>query len=509
MTQYVQTDSSMNLNDPLALYRAARQHMQDGEWEKGLDVVRLLIKLWPDVPELQAMEHELLGKLGQSPDTYKQDPLYKQAVQSLQKRDYPASLALIDQLLQRYPQAGRLHVLRDDVLRNLGRVKAKRLSKRLIGVLAMLNLTLVVVAVLFIRYLNHPQPLAQLVAPQLEVNYAPHYLFSIYGLDKPIGVGVSPEGDRIYVTEMGGGRMIKAFDREGKPSGAFEPPNIPSAERAPVYLAVDPSGRVFVSDREQHAVYIFAGDGSFLEMLVGPEMSLTQYLDGQNSAGQNIPSQSGQGFVYNLLESTLFYQAADGSQQTASLPYYPEWAPLGVRFTAQGELLLTDVAKDKNAVLRITLPAGAQAAAWKDFHPQVRSFGASGDGNAQFLFPNSAVTDSQGRVYVSDGNNRRISVWDSQGSFLYNFGSGTDENGLSLPRGLWIDKRDRLYVVDAVGQDVKVYDVSQAEPAFLFAFGDFGQEDGLFNYPNDIAMDGSGRLYIVDRENNRIQVWSY
>jgi hypothetical protein len=33
--------------------------------------------------------------------------------------------------------------------------------------------------------------------------------------------------------------------------------------------------------------------------------------------------------------------------------------------------------------------------------------------------------------------------------------------------------------------------------------------DGQFNYPNDIALDASGRLYIADRENNRIQVWSY
>ena len=40
-------------------------------------------------------------------------------------------------------------------------------------------------------------------------------------------------------------------------------------------------------------------------------------------------------------------------------------------------------------------------------------------------------------------------------------------------------------------------------------FGDFGAGDGQFSYPNDIAIDASGRLYIADRENNRVQVWSY
>jgi sugar lactone lactonase YvrE len=63
--------------------------------------------------------------------------------------------------------------------------------------------------------------------------------------------------------------------------------------------------------------------------------------------------------------------------------------------------------------------------------------------------------------------------------------------------------------VDAVEQKVKVYDVSGSEPEFLFAFGTWGIEDGQFNFPNDIALDDTGRLYIADRENNRIQVWSY
>jgi hypothetical protein len=72
-----------------------------------------------------------------------------------------------------------------------------------------------------------------------------------------------------------------------------------------------------------------------------------------------------------------------------------------------------------------------------------------------------------------------------------------------------VDNKDRLHIVDAVGHTVRVYDVSGATPVFLYTFGDLGTEDGLFNYPNDICMDGSGYLFIVDRENNRVQVWSY
>ena len=141
--------------------------------------------------------------------------------------------------------------------------------------------------------------------------------------------------------------------------------------------------------------------------------------------------------------------------------------------------------------------------------PPGSAFGAYGQGDGQFLFPNAAVTDSQGRMHVTDSNNGRISVWSERGEYLYSFGQGAGDGALSLPRGAAIDRRDRLHVVDTVEQNVKVYDVSGLEPRFLFAFGEWGDGDGRFNYPNDIALDATGRLYVADRENNLIQVWSY
>jgi hypothetical protein len=89
------------------------------------------------------------------------------------------------------------------------------------------------------------------------------------------------------------------------------------------------------------------------------------------------------------------------------------------------------------------------------------------------------------------------------------FAFGSTEDALNLPRGMWMDVNDRLHVADAVGQFIRVYDVSGAEPAFLYNFGAFGQLEGEFNFPIDICMDTTGRLFIADRENNRVQIWSY
>ena len=44
---------------------------------------------------------------------------------------------------------------------------------------------------------------------------------------------------------------------------------------------------------------------------------------------------------------------------------------------------------------------------------------------------------------------------------------------------------------------------------YLGSFGSQGVANGQFSYPNGIAVDGRGRLYIADSTNDRVQLWSY
>jgi sugar lactone lactonase YvrE len=66
--------------------------------------------------------------------------------------------------------------------------------------------------------------------------------------------------------------------------------------------------------------------------------------------------------------------------------------------------------------------------------------------------------------------------------------------------------------VDTANQDIKVFtpgDTPTALPTFAFSVGQEGTDEGNFEYPNGIAVDSRERLYITDRENNRLQVWSF
>ena len=52
-------------------------------------------------------------------------------------------------------------------------------------------------------YFNQPAPLPELLPVPIDLSFPPHYLFSIYEVDRPVGVAVSPDGERLYVAETG------------------------------------------------------------------------------------------------------------------------------------------------------------------------------------------------------------------------------------------------------------------------------------------------------------------
>ncbi len=366
------------LTQSAQLYIEMKQLMKNGDWETAAIPLDELLNRFPQVEELQNLKLDLQRRrLKTEPGSYKSSPTYRAAIQHIKKNEWGPALVLVDRLITSFPNSRELAGLQHELQRRV-RVTGNTHRRSLLLVwLAIFSTLAVAIGVLFIRYLMQPAPLALIVAPYVNINYPPHYLFSIYGVEKPVGVGASSMGDRIYVTEMGGSRQVKIFDREGFPVRSVEEPYTDSGERAPVYIATDQSGRVFVSDRKQHAIFIFNRDGDYLDTMIGPGVMLTDYVKSQ--IGGEV---SGDKFGFNLYKDVVYYQNAEGVEQTLGLPIMEDWSPLGIRINQSGQIFLTDVVKNRNSILIGSLPEDQETV--QLINPDITSFGKTGQGEGKY-----------------------------------------------------------------------------------------------------------------------------
>jgi DNA-binding beta-propeller fold protein YncE len=319
--------------------------------------------------------------------------------------------------------------------------------RRKIAILLLLLAGFVLLLGLAIWYLLFRQPIPLPTIPGEVV--MPSYSTAYYGADRPMGVAVTADGSRIYLGETEGDRIARVYDGSGTQLGLMQPPVSTGAEHVPVYLALNPvNGEVYVSDRPTGAVYIYDANGTYQR---------------QFNAG--------------------------AAQE--------DWQPLGIAFDAAGNLYVTDVSTTPQQIL-VFDPTGAL----------VRTLGTS----AGLNFPNGVAADAAGNVYVTDGNNGRLLVIDPNDQVVAQVGRGVGDGNLGLPRGLTIDGQGRVYVADATGQGVFVYGTyvpGERGLDYLGFFGGQGVANGAFQYPNGIAVDQRGRVYVTDAGNDRVQVWSY
>jgi DNA-binding beta-propeller fold protein YncE len=324
--------------------------------------------------------------------------------------------------------------------------------RRLVLLLILLSLLTFLVG-FAIWYFLFRQPLETIIPNLDELARPPAYQTSLYGLSKPLGVAVTGDGSRIYVTQSSGDQATVVLNLAGDKLATLAPPDAVVARASQLYVAVNPrTGDVYASDRSNGAVFVYASDGTY---------------------------------------KSTFDPSSRGGTATGV------WQPLAIAFDRDGNLYVSDVGGPSQTV-HVFGPDGT----W------LRDLGSAG----LFSFPNGITVDAAGNVYVADSNNGRLLVFDKSGAQLGAIQRGTSHGSLSMPRGVAIDGRGRVFVVDAVGQSVQFYRALQAgdsAPQYLASFGQQGTSDGSFEYPNGIAVDGRGRVYVTDWNNDRLQVWGY
>ncbi|MBU0664415.1 MAG: hypothetical protein KJ990_07730 [Proteobacteria bacterium] len=116
--------------------------------------------------------------------------------------------------------------------------------------------------------------------------------------------------------------------------------------------------------------------------------------------------------------------------------------------------------------------------------------------DAQVDMPTAVALDAQGRVYVAESENNRVRVFTQSGQFVATL------NGPVKPISVAVDAAGRIYVGSALQRSVTVF---AADFSKLFQLG---SGDGEFSETADIDIDSSGQIYVVDKDNNTIRVYS-
>ena len=104
-----------------------------------------------------------------------------------------------------------------------------------------------------------------------------------------------------------------------------------------------------------------------------------------------------------------------------------------------------------------------------------------GSGEGQLIWPVAMAMDSQDSMYVTDEQNHRVTVYDSSGVFLRQWGgAGSGDGEVQGPSGIAIDSKDNVYVVDQGNSRIHKF---TTDGRHLLQWGGPGGGPGQFNLP--------------------------
>ncbi len=166
----------------------------------------------------------------------------------------------------------------------------------------------------------------------------------------------------------------------------------------------------------------------------------------------------------------------------------------------------TDVAWDAAGNIYVADGYGNARIAKFDKHGKfIKSWGSRGADPGQFNTPHGIAIDAQGNVYVADSGNKRIQVFDSEGTFK------TQIANVGAPAAICITPGPRQYLYssnsnpqDDIDSDGEIYKL-ELDGKILGKFGKAGKLPKEFGSVNAIDCRGENDLYVGEIGNWRVQ----
>lgn len=179
------------------------------------------------------------------------------------------------------------------------------------------------------------------------------------------------------------------------------------------------------------------------------------------------------------------------------------------------------VAVDRKGNIWVAERCGANSCAGSNLAP-ILEFSPSGKlltsfGAGMFVFPHGITVDKDGNVWVTDGQGangkgQQVFKFSPKGQVLMTLGkagvAGDSEDTFNQPSAVAIAANGDIFVADGHGGNSNARIVKFSKDGkFILTWGKKGSAPGEFNIPHALAFDSSGRLFVADRGNNRIQIF--
>jgi hypothetical protein len=190
-----------------------------------------------------------------------------------------------------------------------------------------------------------------------------------------------------------------------------------------------------------------------------------------------------------IVKAIIFclFMATASFSQAATAPVYDRLQPVTANINSP-----TAVALDKYESIYIAESVNNRI----QIYSQSGQYGDTIPGLAR---PISVAVDDSGRTFIGNKDSGNVEVYDGEYNFLFKLGDGDGE--FSQPNDIAIVGSETIYVVDKGEDNVKIYSASADSASLSSSFGGSGSGNGKFNSPSSIAIDeGAGELIVLDRQ---------
>jgi len=142
----------------------------------------------------------------------------------------------------------------------------------------------------------------------------------------------------------------------------------------------------------------------------------------------------------------------------------------------------------------------------------VAGTGTGGGKNAnQLLMPRGIFVDQCETVYVADMWNNRVQKWKKDATegitVAGGNGKGGDPNQLSEPWDVKVDKYNNVYIADSGNAKIVKWGPNELKGDTVAGGNGYGEQPNQFKSAYSMALDKQGNIYVSEQRNHRIQMF--